>query len=154
VQISDCGERRTAHDTGSRQAWHRSGLELEITETVLITDTEAVLTVLRQPRDLDAGIAMDDFGTGYSSLNYLRRFPLSKVEIDQSFIRALALIGTTPRSSRRLLTLARPWTVNLAEGVETEEQSGSCRTEAAVKRGDCYSACRARPPRWLQCVEG
>jgi EAL domain-containing protein (putative c-di-GMP-specific phosphodiesterase class I) len=84
VQISDCGERRTAHDTGSRQAWHRSGLELEITETVLITDTEAVLTVLRQPRDLDAGIAMDDFGTGYSSLNYLRRFPLSKVEIDQS----------------------------------------------------------------------
>jgi hypothetical protein len=55
VQISDCGERRTAHDSGSRQAWHRSGFELEITETVLITNTGAVLTVLRQLRDLDAG---------------------------------------------------------------------------------------------------
>jgi EAL domain-containing protein (putative c-di-GMP-specific phosphodiesterase class I) len=78
VQISDCGERRTAHDTGSRQAWHRSGLELEITETVLITDTEAVLTVLRQPRDLDAGIAMDDLELGIRRSTIYDVFPLAR----------------------------------------------------------------------------
>jgi EAL domain-containing protein (putative c-di-GMP-specific phosphodiesterase class I) len=88
VQISDCGERRTAHHSGSRQL-APVRLELEITETVLITDSEAAFTVLRQLRDLGAGIAIDDFGTGYSSLSYLRRFPFSKVKIDQSFIRGL-----------------------------------------------------------------
>ena len=54
-------------------------LELEITETVVLEQTDATLVVLHRLRDLGVGIAMDDFGTGYSSLSYLRRFPFTKV---------------------------------------------------------------------------
>ena len=65
-------------------------LELEITEAVMLHDTEATLATLAQLKDLGARISMDDFGTGYSSLSYLRKFPFDKIKIDQSFIRDLA----------------------------------------------------------------
>ena len=62
-------------------------LELEITETVLLQDSEATLATLHQLRNMGVRISMDDFGTGYSSLSYLRSFPFDKIKIDQSFIR-------------------------------------------------------------------
>jgi predicted signal transduction protein with EAL and GGDEF domain len=107
-------------------------LELEITETVLISDTEAVLTVLRQLRDLGVGIAMDDFGTGYSSLSYLRRFPFSKVKIDRLFIRGLGTDRNAAAIINAITDLCKTLGMStLAEGVETEEQfkqlqEGSC----------------------------
>jgi EAL domain-containing protein (putative c-di-GMP-specific phosphodiesterase class I) len=64
-------------------------LELEITETVLLQDTDAVMTLLHGRHELGVRISMDDFGTGYSSLSYLLRFPFDKIKIDRSFISEL-----------------------------------------------------------------
>ena len=64
-------------------------LELEITERVLLEESEGTLAVMEQLKNLGISISLDDFGTGYSSLNYLRQFPFHKIKIDQSFIRDL-----------------------------------------------------------------
>ncbi|MFC7693416.1 EAL domain-containing protein [Paeniroseomonas aquatica] len=76
-------------------------LELEITETVMMEDTEGTLETLHALRGLGVGIAMDDFGTGYSSLGYLRRFPFDNVKIDRSFIEGLGQGATAMSSSAR-----------------------------------------------------
>jgi diguanylate cyclase (GGDEF)-like protein len=110
-------------------------LELEITETVILEDTEATLVVLHQLRDLGIGIALDDFGTGYSSLSYLRRFPFSKVKIDRSFVEELGRGGDCDSIVEAVVDLcSRIGMITTAEGVETEEQlqrlsGGNC-TEA------------------------
>ena len=64
-----------------------SRLEIEITETVLISEDEFAFATLKALRSLGARIALDDFGTGYSSLSYLRKLPLDRIKIDGSFIR-------------------------------------------------------------------
>jgi diguanylate cyclase (GGDEF)-like protein len=107
-------------------------LELEITETVMIADTESTIDILHQLHALGVSIAMDDFGTGYSSLSYLRRFPFDKVKIDKSFIEGLgqggdcdAIVGAVTGLCGQL------GMVTTAEGVETEKQlqhlsAGNC----------------------------
>ncbi|GAC1341901.1 MAG: hypothetical protein NVSMB18_14930 [Acetobacteraceae bacterium] len=98
-------------------------LELEITESVLLQDSAAVLAMLHKLRSLGVRIALDDFGTGYSSLSYLRSFPFDKIKIDQSFVRDLAVEGNSMHIVQAVATLARNLGMTTtAEGIETQEQ--------------------------------
>jgi diguanylate cyclase (GGDEF)-like protein len=98
-------------------------LEFEITETVMLHDTDATLTTLHQFQALGIHIAMDDFGTGYSSLSYLRRFPFDRIKIDQSFVRELGERPDSMAIVRAVATLGRDLGMAItAEGVETRQQ--------------------------------
>ena len=98
-------------------------LEFEITERVMLANTEATLATLFQLRELGVSIAMDDFGTGYSSLSYLRRFPFDKIKIDQSFIRDITSDENSASIVRAVKDLAHSLQMSTtAEGVETLEQ--------------------------------
>jgi diguanylate cyclase (GGDEF)-like protein len=107
-----------------------SRLELEVTESMLLQDTEATLGTLHQLRALGVGISMDDFGTGYSSLSYLQRFPFTKIKIDRSFISGLAQERSSLEIVRAVVSIGRALRMTiLAEGVETEEQLRLLRSE-------------------------
>ena len=99
-------------------------LELEITENLLINDTEEVLSKLNRLRELGVAIAMDDFGTGYSSLSYLARFPFSKIKIDRQFIRNMTRDPAMRAIVKTIIALGKSLDVTItAEGVETPEQA-------------------------------
>jgi EAL domain-containing protein (putative c-di-GMP-specific phosphodiesterase class I) len=107
-----------------------SRLELEITESVFLAETEANLETLHQLRGLGVRISMDDFGTGYSSLSYLRSFPFDKIKIDRSFVRDLAQRPDCLAIVRAISGLGRSLDIRTtAEGVETADQLESLRIE-------------------------
>ena len=98
-------------------------LEIEITETVLLQDTDATIRILHELKDLGVQIAMDDFGTGYSSLNYLRKFPFDKLKIDRAFVTDLAKSSDATLIVKAVTDLAKSLGMRTtAEGVETPEQ--------------------------------
>jgi diguanylate cyclase (GGDEF)-like protein len=117
-------------------------LELEITETVMLHDTEATLAMLRQIKALGVAIAMDDFGTGYSSLSYLRKFPFDKIKIDQSFVREISAEDESMAVVRAVMGLGSSLgMVTIAEGVETAEQLATLRAEGCtMAQGFLFSA--------------
>ncbi len=103
-------------------------LELEITESLLINDTDEVLGKLNRLRALGVHIAMDDFGTGYSSLSYLARFPFSKIKIDRQFIRNMTRDPAMRAIVKTIIALGKSLDVTItAEGVETKEQAAMLR---------------------------
>ena len=100
-----------------------SRLELEITETAMLRDTDATLARMHQLHTLGIRIAMDDFGTGYSSLSYLRRFPFDRIKIGRSFIRELGTLDDCIAIVRAVVALGRDLGMAItAEGVETRQQ--------------------------------
>jgi diguanylate cyclase (GGDEF)-like protein len=104
-------------------------LELEITESVLLADSESTLATLRHLRALGVRIAMDDFGTGYSSLSYLRSFPFDKIKIDRSFIKDISEKSDCSAIVQAVAGLgAALGMITTAEGVETVEQLGQIRS--------------------------
>jgi diguanylate cyclase (GGDEF)-like protein/PAS domain S-box-containing protein len=119
-------------------------LELEITESVLLQDTEATLATLHKLRALGLRISMDDFGTGYSSLSYLRSFPFDKIKIDRSFVSELAVRGDSMAIVRAVTGLGRSLGISTtAEGVETSEQLALLRSEGCNEvQGYLFSPAR------------
>jgi diguanylate cyclase (GGDEF)-like protein len=98
-------------------------LELEITETVLLSDDRETIDLLHRLRKNGVRISLDDFGTGYSSLGYLRRFPFDKMKIDRSFVQDLGRNKDTAAIVRALISLANNLGMaTTAEGVETRQQ--------------------------------
>ncbi len=106
-------------------------LELEITESVFLVDGEAVADRFRRIQELGVKIALDDFGTGYSALNYLRRFPIDRVKIDQSFVRELTREGPARALIEAIIAMAHSLGMTVvAEGVELPEQAEILRDSA------------------------
>lgn len=100
-----------------------SRIEVEITESVLLADTEANLSVLRSLRDIGLKVSLDDFGTGYSSFSYLRKFAFDKLKIDRSFVEPLDREPQSISIVGSINALARALDMRtVAEGVETERQ--------------------------------
>jgi diguanylate cyclase (GGDEF)-like protein len=138
VNLSPIQFRRGDVTAVVREALEASGLaanrlEIEITESVLLQDTQATRACLHQLREMGVRISLDDFGTGYSSLSYLHAFPLDKVKIDRSFLQG---IETTERSLTLVHGVAR-LSADLGlsvviEGVETHKQLALITRERSV----------------------
>ncbi|HLN24021.1 MAG TPA: PAS domain S-box protein, partial [Patescibacteria group bacterium] len=114
---------QTVEDILCRTGIDASGLELEITESMIMKDTENAVAVLRRLSDMGIHLAMDDFGTGYSSLSYLKLFPLHTIKIDRSFINDIATDPDDLEIIRTIISMGHSLRRRIvAEGVETEEQ--------------------------------
>jgi len=103
-------------------------LELEITETLLAKDSDGAIKTLHALKDLGVRLSIDDFGTGYSSLNYLKRFPIDRLKIDQSFVKDLASDSDDSAIVSAIIGMAEGMDLKVtAEGVETKEQTSALR---------------------------
>jgi diguanylate cyclase (GGDEF)-like protein/PAS domain S-box-containing protein len=106
-----------------RTAIEPTALELEITESVAMSDAEMTINIMRDLGTEGVRLSVDDFGTGYSSLGYLRRFPLDSIKIDRSFVTDLASEPDDATIVRTVIAMAHALDLEVvAEGVESEEQ--------------------------------
>jgi diguanylate cyclase (GGDEF)-like protein/PAS domain S-box-containing protein len=120
----------------SRLSPHR--LELEITESIFLTDTQENVRILNQLKHLGIHIALDDFGTGYSSLAYLRCFSFNKLKIDRSFISDMSSTPENLAIVRAVIGLGKSFgAVVTAEGVETEDEM-ACVTQEGCDQAQGY----------------
>ena len=111
--------RRVLDETGLDPQY----LELEVTEGLLLSHADMTSTLLRELKVMGVKLAIDDFGTGYSSLSYLKRFPFSKLKIDRSFIRDVAVNSDDEAIAIAIISMAKSLGLKaIAEGVENEAQ--------------------------------
>jgi diguanylate cyclase (GGDEF)-like protein len=122
LQLLSPGLPAMISDALTRAKLPANRLELEVTESVFLQDTDGSLDVLRRLRALGVRIALDDFGTGYSSLGYLNRTIFNKLKIDGSFVRGAATRSETVSIIQAIVTLANCFGMTItAEGVETQD---------------------------------
>jgi diguanylate cyclase (GGDEF)-like protein len=123
VQIAEPGLVRTVREVLERTGLPAHRLELEMTETAVVTSPERALRTLRTIKELGVGLAIDDFGVGQSSLSALRSFPFERIKIDRSFFSANGTPEQTVELVQTVLSLGRTFSMSvLAEGIETEAQ--------------------------------
>jgi len=102
-------------------------LELELTESLLLSNADVMFAVLHELKDMGLKLALDDFGTGYSSLSYLRQFPVSKLKIDQSFIRDIAVNPDDAAITGAIISMARDLNLKvIAEGLRMRRNFPFC----------------------------
>jgi len=134
VQFKDRALTATVMEALSASGLSPQRLELEITESVLLNESETTLATLHALRNIGVHISMDDFGTGYSSLSYLRSFPFDKIKIDQSFVRDLSSCEESRAIVRAVTGLGKSLAIRTtAEGVQTAEQLAMLRNEGCVE---------------------
>ncbi len=128
-QMADKGLVQFISDTISKTGLSVDSLELEITESAVMSNQEHAEKVLNELKDQGFHLTMDDFGTGYSSLAYLKRFPFDSVKIDQSFVRGIPQSKDDEAIVEAIIAMAHSLQLKVvAEGVETKEQLDFLRT--------------------------
>jgi diguanylate cyclase (GGDEF)-like protein/PAS domain S-box-containing protein len=134
VQFRNPGLVKIVTETLAKSNLAPERLEIEITEAVLLDESETTLGILHELRGLGVRISMDDFGTGYSSLGYLRSFPFDKIKIDQSFIRDLTTRVDAMAIVRAVTSLGKSLGIaTTAEGVETADQVSALKAEGCTE---------------------
>jgi len=128
VNVSAVQFRRAGFSELIRQVLVDTGLdpqylELEVTESLLLSSADVTFSVLQELKNMGLSLAIDDFGTGYSSLSYLKRFPVSKLKVDRSFVRDVALNADDAAITTAIISMAKSLNLKvIAEGVEDEAQ--------------------------------
>ncbi|MEH2282531.1 MAG: bifunctional diguanylate cyclase/phosphodiesterase [Nostoc sp.] len=119
-----------------------SDLELEVTESFLMADMERSVKILKKLREVGIWLALDDFGTGYSSLNYLKRFPVNILKIDQSFVQDVMSNPDSAAVTNAIIALAKSLRLSItAEGVETQEQLEYLKMQGCDEGQGYYFSC-------------
>jgi diguanylate cyclase (GGDEF)-like protein/PAS domain S-box-containing protein len=144
-QLMDSSFLTVVRDALAETGIDSDSLWLEITETALMTDTNAAVRALRDLRSLGLHLSVDDFGTGYSSLTYLKRFPVEAIKIDRSFVAGLGLESDDSSIVEAVVRLGHSLGLTvIAEGVETPLQLNHLR-ELECERAQGYLFGRPRP---------
>jgi len=121
-------------ETLERTGANPLNLDLELTESVVVDDVEEVIAKMTRLRDHGLQFSMDDFGTGYSSLSYLKRLPLNRLKIDQSFVRDVMNDSTSRAIAEAIISLSRSLGLSvMAEGLENAEE------ERVLNELGCYA---------------
>jgi EAL domain-containing protein (putative c-di-GMP-specific phosphodiesterase class I) len=148
LQLRDQGFVERVRQAMDRFAIDPDQLELEITETVIMSDDQRTLDALNALRDMGLRLALDDFGTGHASLSYLQRFRFDKIKIDQSFVQRMVDDPISAAVVRAVTSLGCDLgAAVVAEGVETTEQRDALKREGCnLFQGYLFG----RPTRWDQ----
>lgn len=117
-------------ETLARHGLPAEALELEVTENIVLDNDDIVLEILQRLHQQGVGIAFDDFGTGYASLSLLKTYPLSRIKIDQSFVRGILTSKRDASVVRAIIDMARNFDLEvIAEGIETQAEYNYLRRE-------------------------
>jgi len=149
VQLRDRGFAERVLELCQRHAWPPNKLELELTESALIRDTESLRRCFELFEEHGVQLAVDDFGTGFSNLHYLNRFPVQRLKIDRSFVQDMLNDSGTAKVTQAIVQLGHALGMKVvAEGVETVQEDMLLREQGCDEvQGYLYS--RPLPPRDL-----